>query len=119
MIEEIQENGLSFKRAKRPKKGKKVWRCIHDGRQVLGSFETDGETDTIHEIVDFDTEADLETGIESLGLIDPIEEYEPEPEAPLHEQNPRAGNFNRRRERRLKKERRKQRKRDRKASKNS
>lgn len=119
MIEEIQENGLHFKRAKRPKKGKKVWRCIHDGRQVLGSFETDGETDTIHEIVDFDTESDLETGIESLGLVDPIEEYEPEPEAPLHERNPRTGNSNRRRERRLKKERRKQRKRKRKASKDS
>lgn len=118
MIEKIQEGELLFKRAARPSGNKTVWRCIHDGQRVLVVFETSGETDSIHEIVDFDTEADLEAGIESLGLTDPIEEYEPEMKAPLHEQNPRAGNINGRRERRLEKERWQQRKRDRQASQN-
>ena len=117
MIKEIQENELSFKRASRPKKGKKVWRCIHDGAQVLAAFETDGETDTIHEVTDFDTLEEMEASIESLALKDDLNEYDPEPTLKLHEQHPRAKHTKRRRERLLEEERWQQRKRDRQAAK--
>ena len=72
MIKKIQENELHFNRASRPKKGNKVWRCIHDGTQLIAAFETDGQTDTIHEIADFDTLEKMDAGIESLALKDDL-----------------------------------------------
>ncbi|MBC2592786.1 hypothetical protein H5P28_00785 [Ruficoccus amylovorans] len=78
MIETIQENDLTFNRASAPEDGKTVWRCIHDGQRVLSAFETDGQTDSVHEIVDFDTKEALEAGIVALGLDNPVDEYDPE-----------------------------------------
>ncbi|MBC2593790.1 hypothetical protein H5P28_05900 [Ruficoccus amylovorans] len=78
MIETIQEGDLTFNRASAPENGSTVWRCIHDGQRVLSAFETDGQTDSVHEIVDFDTKEALETGIAALGLDNPVDEYDPE-----------------------------------------
>jgi hypothetical protein len=78
MIETIQENDLTFNRASAPESGTTVWRCIHDGQRVLGAFETDGQTDSVHEIVDFDTPEEMAAGIAALGLDNPVDEYDPE-----------------------------------------
>jgi len=78
MIEVIQEGDLTFNRASAPEDGTIVWRCIHDGQRVLSAFETDGQTDSVHEIVDFDTKEELEAGIAALGLDNPVDEYDPE-----------------------------------------
>lgn len=68
MIEKTKEGELNLNRASAPEHGGKVWRLVHDGKQVLAVFETSGQTETIHEVVDFDTESELEAGIEALGL---------------------------------------------------
>ncbi|QYY34614.1 hypothetical protein [Ruficoccus sp. ZRK36] len=91
MTEEIQEGNLRFNRASRPESGKYVWRCIHDGQRVLNVFETNGETDSIHEMADFDTPEELKAGIEALGLENPVEDYDPEQAARLERQRRRAG----------------------------
>jgi hypothetical protein len=94
MIETIQENDLTFNRARAPESGTTVWRCIHDGQRVLSAFETDGQTDSVHEIVDFDTQEELAAGIAALGLDNPVDEYDPA-QAVLNERRQRAGRIHR------------------------
>lgn len=68
MSKQTKENDLKLNRAEAPEDGKTVWRCVHDGKQVITTFETNGQSESIHEILDFDTEDELEAGIKALGL---------------------------------------------------
>ena len=90
MIETVQEGDLTFHRASAPANGTTLWRCIHDGQRVLSAFETNGESDSVHQIVDFDTPEELTAGIAALGLDNPINEYDPA-QAALYERQQRAG----------------------------
>lgn len=60
--------------------GKTVWRCVHDGTDLIAAFETDGTTESVHTIVDFDNKEAMEAAIIALGLnIDPAVYTLPQP----------------------------------------
>lgn len=51
---------------------KTVWRCVHDGTDLLAAFETDGSTESVHTIADFDSKEAMDTAIIALRLrVDP------------------------------------------------
>lgn len=81
MSEEIQlpEETLSINVAAAPV-GNAVWRCVHDGCDLIAAFETDGTTESVHTIVDFYTKEAMEAVIIALGLnIDPAVYTLPKP----------------------------------------
>lgn len=52
-----------------PPKGKTVWRCVHDGSELLAAFETDGTTESVHTILDFETKEAMDAAIVALRLV--------------------------------------------------
>ena len=58
--------------AEAPADSKAVWRCVHDGTDLFAAFETTGQTESVYEIVDFDTQEEMDAAIDALGLtVDP------------------------------------------------
>lgn len=48
---------------------KPVWRCVHDGSELLAAFETDGSTESVHTIADFETKEAMDATIVALRLV--------------------------------------------------
>lgn len=48
--------------------GNPVWRCVHDGTDLLAAFETNGTTESVHTILDFETKEAMDAAIVALGL---------------------------------------------------
>lgn len=60
--------------------GKLVWRCVHDGTDLLVAFETDGTTESVHTILDFESKEAMDTAIAALRLnVDPSVYTLPQP----------------------------------------
>ncbi len=58
--------------AEAPAADQPIWRCVHDGTDLIAAFETTGQTESVYEIVDFDTQEEMEAAIDALGLtVDP------------------------------------------------
>lgn len=80
MIEKIADSGLNFNRAQARPEGS-VWRLVHDHSSVRMLELTCDQTDSIHEIRDFDSKQEALEYIQSASLQydepEPTEESKP------------------------------------------